>query len=327
VLGGFHPLASLGPHLLAVLRLRLHFVLGELAPMAIYHAKLWRLLLDMARPRALVSFNSSNDMIAPGILQAGPRGIATICCQHGVWGPYRLAGHLSPFDEVLVFGDYAREILGTIAEPQTRFTVTGHSVYDARAGDLPDGQRPVGQPPVVLATTQPVERHLSTGEACWWLDEVARGCAEAGAALWIKPHPEERDLSQYEDLARRMPETAVLVRHGERPLDDMIAACDLLVTRFSTTAMEANLQGVPVMTVNPAGGRDWYPYAEDGGGVGAHSCAEIAPLVVRALTDPQLRADLAASRAGFIERHLGRVDGHATERIAARIAARIARQS
>jgi len=112
------------------------------------------------------------------------------------------------------------------------------------------------------------------------------------------------------------------VPHGERPLEDLIAECDVLVTRFSTTAMEGNLQHKPVLTVSPSGGRDRYPYAEDGGALGVYSCEQILPALRKLLTDDGTRERLASTRNQFIERHVGPVDGKATERIAAVIAKR-----
>ncbi|MCD6360000.1 MAG: hypothetical protein J7M38_03985 [Armatimonadetes bacterium] len=316
--------ARLGPHLGEVLVRRIIQALIHLAPVGAYHARLWERVLDMARPRVLVTFNSYNEAVAPGVLQAGRRGIATICCQHGIWGPLFKAGVLLPYDDVLVFGEYARELLQPIAAAHTRFTITGHSDYDD-ATISPDIAPPPEGPPVVLVTTQPMGHRLALGEPCQWVEVTAEACRTLGARMIIKPHPHERDVSPWQRLAERMPETMTFMPHGQRPLNELIAECSVLATRFSTTAMEAVLAGRPVLAVYPTGGPEQYPFAEDGAAVKANSCEEIQACLRRLLSDDATRRNLAAARAGFIQRHIGPVDGRATERIAALIADRASR--
>jgi len=313
----------LGPHLGEVLGRRVVQALIHLGPVGAYHARLWERLLDTTRPSALVSFNSYNEAVAPGVLQARARGIATICCQHGIWGPLFRAGTLLPYDDVLVFGEYARELLAPIAGPATRFTITGHSDYDD-ASIAPDIAPPPEGRPMVLVTTQPMGHTLSLGEPRQWVEVLAEACRELGARMVIKPHPHEADTTIWRRLAERMPETVSFVAHGERPLGELMAECTVLATRFSTTAMEANLLGKLVLVVYPTGGPEQYPFAEDGAALKADSCEAILPCLRALLTDAATRRRLAAARPEFIRRHIGPVDGHATERIAALIAERAA---
>lgn len=318
-------LLSLSPGARAVLVRRVQTSLIRDVPRAIYHSRLWRRLLDEVQPAAVVSFNAYNEAIAPGIRQANARGLSTICCQHGIWGPYFLAGALDPFDEVLVFGQYAREMLAPLAGPHTEFTLTGHCLYDdlspASAASSGQGLRE-GAREIVLITTQATESRLSASEPRWWLDGSADACQQLGALLVVKTHPEEKALARYHRLGERWGDTVRVVPHGEAPLSELMAQADVLVTRFSTTALEANLMGKPVVTINLTSRRDQYPYAAEGGALAAYSYDEILPTLRAALTDEATRARLAAKREQFLARHLGPLDGHATQRIAARIATR-----
>ncbi len=314
-------ISHLGPELGEVFVRRVAQALIHLVPVAAYHARLWERLLDATRPRVLVTFNSFNEAIAPGVLQARHRGIPTVCCQHGIWGPLFRAASLLPYDDVVVFGEYAREILSPIAHERTRFTMTGHSDYDDAhvqpdLAPVPDG------PPMVLVTTQPIGQRLMLGEPCSWVEKLAQACAELGARMVIKPHPHEADTSSWQALALRIPDTVTFVPHGERPLSELMDECTVLATRFSTTAMEANLLGKLVLTVYPTGGREQYPFAGDGAALKASSCDELVPCLRALLTDAATRERIAASRPDFIRRHIGPVDGGATERIAALIADR-----
>jgi len=237
---GFEGLAQLGRGVRAVLVRRMHNALIRDLPLAMYYSRLWSRFLDAVQPAAVVSFNNYNETIAPGVLQANARGLATLCCQEGVWGPYQLAAAVSPYDDLLVFGEYAAEIMQQVAAPRTRFTVTGHSLYDyttwapAAPAASSGGDRQAGgsHRPQVLATTQPIDERFVRAEPCWWVEALADACAELGARLLIKPHPQEVDLHLHSAVARRLPDVVTIVPHGERPLDQLIADCDALVTRF-----------------------------------------------------------------------------------------------
>lgn len=316
------PVAAFGPHLREVLVRRLVQALIYLAPVAAYHARLWQRLLAVTRPRALVTFNTYNEAIAPGVLQARARGLATICCQHGIVGPLVRTETMLPYDDVAVFGEYAQELLSTIAAPHARFTITGHSHYDEVpiADDL--APAPSGKP-TVLVTTQPIGHTLSLGEPCQWVQVLAEACRELGARVVIKPHPHEADTTPWQRIAQAMPDTVTFVPHGQRPLSELIAKCAVLATRFSTTAMEACLLGKPVLVVYPTGGPEQYPFAGEGVALKANSCADILPCLRALLTDSATRARLRAARPEFIRRHIGPTDRRATERIAALIASRV----
>ncbi|HUS79839.1 MAG TPA: hypothetical protein VM283_01145, partial [Armatimonadota bacterium] len=165
-------LAELSPRSKALLARRMHGTLTEGIPVAIYHSRLWQDLLDATRPAAVVSFNSYSQAVGPGVLQANHRGLATICCQHGIWGPYLRAATLLPYDDVCVFGEYAREMLSEIATGDTTFHITGHALYDYRAGQEQPRAASDAQP-MVLVTTQPIGGQLRQGERGWWVEALA----------------------------------------------------------------------------------------------------------------------------------------------------------
>ena len=308
---------------------RLHGTMVSDLPRSLCCARLWQAALDELKPRVLVAFNAYNAVLAPAVFQARHRGMPTIMLQHGMFGPFFKAGALLPFDDVIVFNAYTRGLLAAIAQPHTTFTETGHCDYDdlreepgLRAeADTIRADR-LGSPEhLVVVTTQPVEMRLMANEQRWWLELLAEACAQIGAVMAIKPHPEERTiLTRYEELEARLPGTVHLIRHGELPLHALIAASDLLVTRFSTTAVEAALLETPVMVVNLSGGPDQYPYVDEGAAQGVYSPEDMLPTLDRLLRDAEARRRLIESQQRFLDRHLGVRDGRATERIAARIA-------
>ncbi len=249
------------------------------------------------------------------------------CCQHGIRGPYhRTLGSL-PWDRFLVFGQYTADLLADLLDPITQVEITGHCLYDdvvtsarPEAGATLRAELTGAHQCVVLVATQPDEYDVQRTQPRWWLEATAQACETADAAMLIKVHPEERQAMMYRRLARQWPDTVTVITHGERPLADLIPACDLLVTRDSTVAYEANLWDKPVITVNLSGQRDRFAIASDGGGEGVYRYEDIEPAIRSLLTNATARQELAASRTEFLRSHLGPQDGQATARIAAAIA-------
>ncbi len=284
-------------------------------PSELYHQRLWSRVFDVVRPRTLLAFNHYGTALAPGVLHANERGMATVLSQHGMGSPHWRSTTILPFDLALTFGDFARETQESVAYERTEFAMTGHSGWDDLRS-APELQRPDPDgAPIVLATTQTAEKHLRAAEPAWWLRELAVACEKLGARLVIKPHPNESDTGDYRALADSMEQTVRFVPHGERPLADLVGECAVLATRYSTTAIQAIIAGKPVMTVFPTGARERYPFAAEGAGVKVNSCDELLPTLRALLTDNELHERLNAQREQFIKRHVGPLDGGATERI------------
>ncbi len=327
-LADFEPLRGLPAPMLAVIRRRLWASVVRDATICRYHALLWQRALDHLQPRALLTFVAFNEHLAPGVLQARHRGVPTMCLQHGIWGPYFRAGAFLPYEDVLVFGDYAREVLAPVLWSHTQMTTTGHAGYDGTSptrtrDDSLRGELLGDCSAAVLVTTQATELRLAASEERWWIECIAESCGLLDAHMIIKAHPQEEDLRAYEALAERRPETVSVIPHGTRAVDELILASDVLMTRFSTTALEAALLGTPVIQVNLLSRLDQYPFAEEGAAIGAYSPAEIHAALQRVLIYPEHRRELVAAQQRFLDRHLGLRDGRATERVVARVVERV----
>ena len=313
--------------LMPLLHRRMLVTLAHRAALGLAELAAARVIIETLTPRVVVGFHLYADMLAPLMLTAHLRGIPTICCQHGIRGPYhRTLGSL-PWDRFLVFGQYTADLLADLLDPATDVEITGHCLYDdvvtsaqPEAGTALRTELAGAHEYAVLVATQPDEYEVQRTQPRWWLEATAQACASADAAMLIKVHPEERQATMYRRLARQWPDAVTVIAHGEHPLAELIPACDLLVTRDSTIAYEANLWDKPVITVDLSGQRDRFAIASDGGGEGVHRYEDIEPAIRSLLTDVAVRDKLAASRTEFLRSHLGPRDGQATARIAAAIA-------
>ncbi len=286
-----------------------------------------RIILDTLQPRVVVSLHRYAVVIAPLVLSAQRRGLARIYCQHGIRGPFhRTLGSL-PWDKMLMFGPYGAQVMSDLVEPDTQFEITGHCLYDdayfsAMSGAVaPRRDEFIGSHQhLIVIAAQTDEYQVKAAQAHWWLQAVAEAAHRLDAAVVVKMHPEEAHPHIYEELRGRWPQTVSLVEHGQCDLTELLVAGDVLITRNSTVAYEANLHDTPVITVNLSGQRDPFPLAEDGGAVGVYQYEDILPTLKELLTSETARARLAEKRPAFLQYHLGPQDGQATSRIAAIIA-------
>ncbi|MBU0611619.1 MAG: hypothetical protein KKI08_27320 [Armatimonadetes bacterium] len=289
-------------------------------------APLWRLralashrALEAFQPRAVVGFHVYGPIMVPTVIAARRLGLPCLCLQHGVIGPRYLALPCLPYDEKLVFGEYARGIMAQ-ACPGLRLTVTGHALHDA-------GVTPPVASPEVLALREGVaglvvlctqfNEHLFYQREGWWMAAVAEACRLLGVRLALKLHPSDsaHNIGLYRTLLQPGDDRVIIVPHGRYRLDELLVACDLMITRDSTVVFEANLFDRPVVTINLGEADEELPYAGTGGARGVYRYEDIGPAIEAVLRDENVRRELAEKRADFLALHTGPGDGHATDGI------------
>lgn len=104
---------------------------------------------------------------------------------------------------------------------------------------------------------------------------------------------------------------------------ELIAACDVLITWESITAIEAMLLGKPVVIVNLTGREDLMPYVSAGAALGAYRQEEIAARLKDALENMDVINMLRQAQKRLLERVFCKIDGRAASRAAALIHAMI----
>ncbi|HYW81211.1 MAG TPA: CDP-glycerol glycerophosphotransferase family protein, partial [Thermoguttaceae bacterium] len=255
------------------------------------------------------------------IAAARQLGIETVGVQHGTMGPAHLVyrvpqGHVEGApnpDFFSVYGEYAKEVVSHWgAYPADRVWVTGGPRFDPiarRAADTDAARQRLDLPAdkfIVLLTTW---RHTLSYEPSRAVFEVAAGRDDV--LVCLKTHPNWSDTTEYRELARRA--GAANVRFYQDRLDDLVAACDLMISGSSTTLLDAMLAGKATISVNFQDEPERYPYVADGGALGAQSVEQLRDAIERVRSG---RDDLALqeARRKFLKRHVGpSADGRAAE--------------
>jgi hypothetical protein len=245
------------------------------------------------------------------IAAARRMGIPAIGVQHGTLFPMHLvytlpsgqiAGAPVP-DWFATFGEYSREVVSQIgAFPADRAVLTGPSMFDHLVSDPPDSS--AARETMALPADKTV--FLLATQFYPWFPQVGKALFEAVAGrndciVCVKTHPRDVPLSVYEQLAAEA--GATNVRFYDSHFDDLLAACDVLVSGSSTTVLEAILLGRGAICVNFSDEPDRYPYVADGGALAARDAAQVKQTVEEMLTGD---ADaLAEGRRRFALRHAG----------------------
>jgi hypothetical protein len=264
--------------------------------------------------RAMLVFE---EMYRPGMMNiaaARSLGIPTIGVQHGMIMPGHLVYTLPPGqvrggpipDYFAATSAYAKDVLTRHgAYPAHRVWVTGSPRFDGLVLDPPNRQAARTR----LGLSQDCLVILVTTQTAAWFPNAVRAIFESVAdrphcVVCVKTHPKRAGLSPdaYRSLAREVGATNILCFDDR--FDDLLAACDVLVSGWSTTILEAMLLGRRTICVNFSGQPDGYPYVEEGASVGARSPSDVRRALGEVLSGQRLD-QLEAHRKRFLERHAG----------------------
>ena len=261
------------------------------------------------------------------------KGVPTLAIQHGNIAPYysmeyyHLAEEISdkigpqycPIpDKTAVYSPLDKELLLDVGYyPPDSVVVTGSSRYDIlnHADKIYDKTKiyeDLGldtNKKMVLWTTQ--THGLSLEENIQNISAVYSAIRSLGdIQLVIKLHPGE---DQGATLYKKNKLIEPVIVDGKADTHALLYACDLMITRHSTTATEAVALNKPVIILNLSGEPDPVGYVKEGVALGAYKEKDLTPAIEKLLKDD---ADLAENRKGYIEKYLYKIDGKATERVA-----------
>ena len=298
---------------------------------AILYIELMKRAIEIEKPD-LILITCEYCMLGRAAVVAGKlKGVPTLAVQHGNISPqgisyYHHAEEIS--DEIApqycpipcktaVYSPYDKELLLNIGHyPPDSVVVTGSSRYDRlnHADKIYDKNKifeDMGldtDKKMVLWTTQthglPPDENIRNISAVYSsinsLEDVQ---------LAIKLHPGE---DQKATLYKKNKSIKPVIVDGKVDIYALLYACDLMITRHSTTATEALILNKPVIVLNLSGEPDLIGYVKEGVAVGVYNEKDLKPAIEKLLKDDTY---LAKNRGKYVEKHLYKIDGKATERV------------
>lgn len=130
--------------------------------------------------------------------------------------------------------------------------------------------------------------------------------------LVVKLHPaEDQDAPLYKESHCN----PIIVKGGEN-ISESLYVCDAMITKSSTSAIEAAILGKPIIVLNLSEEPDVMPYVEQGVALGVYKKEDLPPTIKQALYDEKIRENLARQRKKFVYEYAYVQDGKASERVA-----------
>lgn len=316
-------------------KMRFYFLV--LFPYAVKRIEMSKRMLEQEQPDLILLINEYGIFERSLLIAGKSKGIATMAIQHGNITAFH-QGYMytseeissegkvsSPYcpiaDKTTVFGPYFKHLLsGVSAYPKESIIVTGQPRYDildtlkkqyTRENILKEYNVERSKK-IVLWTTQCIG--FSQAENVNNLRAARSAMAQLDdCILVVKQHP--REGQQYTQMISRylgIPCSNIVLVSKTADTLCLIWACDVMITHWSTTALEALALGKDLIIMNLGGGPDKVDYVKNGAALGVHREEELAE-VIKKLLDSE--TDLAEKRREYIEQHLYKIDGKATLRV------------
>lgn len=257
------------------------------------------------------------------------KGIPTVCIQHGDMSGMLNSEHIA--DEFFVYGEAIQQQLSRRnTEGRTKFVVTGAPYLDEL--ELPGITHPKviptllgcpeNKPYVLVAFSGPgnntsLEHHKKLIEAVYTLNKEI-----PELTLIVKLHPKDR-MEHYEEVGQRFPEHTVRVirniKGQQLTIFDWLSGCGALLTGASTTAMEALLCGIPVITLDLQQEYNGISFIDRGATVHVTDASALSNEIKKLVYNAAYREDSLKKATPFVEDYFYLRDNHAAKRCAERI--------
>jgi UDP-N-acetylglucosamine 2-epimerase len=311
-------------------RLRFYFLI--LFPLIVKKIEMAKKMIESEKPNLILLENEYGNFERALVVAGKLKKIPIMAIQHGtIW----LEGHvgLYIFNKAFksqvalpcitcVSGSYFKEMLveKSIYDPD-QIAVTGAPRYDIlfhlnRIGCRKEILRRIGVNPdhkIVLWTTgcQALswEENIKNFEV---MKDIFRDLQ--AITLIVKQHPGEgakhTKLIKKKLLTKRLPNITLVPKDANTY--EFLKVCDLLITKASTTALEAIALNKPVIILDLSGEESTIEYVREGVALAVYSKNALKEGIRQLLHDDSA---LTANRPSYIENHLHQIDGNATRRV------------
>lgn len=308
-------------NLWSLLRSNFLFFFSFIAGAAIKHIETASRMIDIEKPDLFLTGGGGDYVCELSLITQSKRNnIPTLEIQHGII-PYNTITYRHPKGwisyKMAVYGPYYKDLLTQANEfPPDSVVVTGQPRYDilAKADKIFSRERIFKKlnltfdKKLLVWTTQTHGLSLAENEKNIYAVYNAVKSLK-NVQLVIKLHPGE---DQKAPLYRKDKSFKTIIVREEINTYELLKACDLMITRHSTTAMEAVALNKPVIILNLSGEPDPVGYVKEGVALGVYREGDLKPAIEKLLKDD---SELAKNRKKYIEKYLYKIDEKASERV------------
>ena len=281
-------------------------------------------ILEKHRPALIVSADDADQRCRIYSLLAREKGIPTLLVQQGLTKREYPEWRFFSQTALAAMGSRSRDDMIAQGVSPEKITLTGHPGFDHLAFPQPvlcarvradlgvlEGWK------MVLFVSQPyyVGVFNTPGIRQDMIKAIVQACGSLkDTKLIVKPHPGD-DVRELKGLFGKAPKAVVVDRVTD--IVPLVKACDVVVTFFSTVALQALYAGRPVVNVDFPGSGGQRLYEESGATWIARSTDDIAAHIrtlIGKAGDKEISSREAA-RQQFLYNMAYLPDGKATERV------------
>ncbi|MFW9973450.1 MAG: CDP-glycerol glycerophosphotransferase family protein [Candidatus Odinarchaeota archaeon] len=265
------------------------------------------------------------------------KNIPTLLIQRGLYGNHCLYRFPLLVDKVALEGEWVKQVLIKMGQDISKLEVTGQPAYDLLKEEYTKIDKTAIRSKfnidtnniIVLYTSQPLMEGLGVDNSFIPQDissshkeEIREICLSLydrkDILLLIKPHPNESDDLHYQ-VVNEVKAKNIKVVSRKANIHELISISDILITRHSTTGLEAIVLDKPVIIVDILGDVDSFPYVDYNSALGVYKRENIWPAVKSIFENKQVNDTLKEGRARFIRDFAYQIDGKSSQRIVALI--------
>lgn len=318
-----------GKNIYKLIEKELKYYFYFLFPLVVKHIEITKRMIEKEDPNLILMLNEYGTFQRALLMAGREKGVPVVAIQHGIITPTHRGymfgkeekGKIVLPDMTCVYGQYHYDLItqNSIYEP-TQVTVTGQPRYDIlyHADRMYSKEQflkthhidPTHK--IVLWATQ---CHGLTNEENRKNFEVVFKTMESvkDVTLIIKQHPGEGEpyTGMIEKWLKTFKIHTVLTPRSSDTYEQLFI-CDVMMTKNSTTAMEAIALDKPVVVLNLSGEPDVVDYVPEGVALGVYREEDLKPALLTLLKDS---SELAENRKNYIEKYLYKIDGKASERV------------
>lgn len=288
-------------------------------------ALIMKRIVELRNVKALVMCNWQEVLSAGLVEGARLAGIKSVGIKRGLTLDCPEMSIL-PLDKLAVSGNYVKNIFQNRGVEPEKVEVTGTPIFNTLLEKLSKkeeirtkicGHLKIGHnDKIICYTTQGV---TITYELKDKISET-RAIFEAvkklpDAFLIVKVHPSEMDFSFYKEINSSINLSKIAYIKDELPLDELIISSDILITKHSTTGLDAVIAGIPLFIVDfKSGDFESYPYVSSGVALSAYTEDEVYSKL-KSLLESKRTVLSEEDREKFIAEHLYKLDAKSEQRI------------
>lgn len=279
------------------------------------------LILERERPDIIVGADDCDERARVYFLLAKKRKIPTLHIQFGLAAEDTVNWKFISTDKAAIFDRSTYQTLVEMGVAKEKLFITGNPRFDRLSGSQQTknkicslfGINPENR--LVLFTSQPYVIDEFPNKK--YKKEITANLYRSLSAinnvcLVVKPHPDE-DMKFHRSLSSKF--SSIFLAEKNANVQDLILACDVMITFNSTTILEALIAEKYIICLDPGKGFQFNNFVKNGVALGVSLPEKIEETINNIFTNEGLRKQLARNRENFFKRTSYNIDGKSSERI------------